>query len=105
MVGKEVVRVVCCGFGGRGCPGGERMGGEHDGVGGEQIAFKDYPGTIQQLASEIEIVESSRFLGIYGTEYKLRRNNLTKAPELFLKLNGVGLTEKFHRWLFRAGVK
>ncbi len=83
----------------------DRLTGKHYGIGAEQIAFKDYPGTIQQLASEIEIVESSRFLGLYGTEYKLRRNSLTKAPELFLKLNGVGLTEKFHRWLFRAGVK
>lgn len=51
-------------------------------------AFADYPGTLQELANDIEIEEVRPFLGVYGTAYKLRMSSAKRIPELYMELNG-----------------
>ena len=58
-------------------------------------AFADYPGTLQELANDIEIEEVMPFLELYGTAYKLRRSGLKKLPELYMELNGTG---EYKKW-------
>ena len=68
-------------------------------------AFLGFDGSIKELAKEIEIVESYPILGVYGTAYKVKYDERFRAPVLYLEMNEVGRTKKYHEKLFRAGVK
>lgn len=62
----------------------------------KRYAFKDYPGTLQELANDIEIEELRPYLRLYGKAYKLRINNVTRTPELFIELNAAGRHKKWY---------
>ena len=83
----------------------DRVTGKHYFVGEGYRAFKDYPGTIQELASDIEIIENYPVLGKYGDAYKIKKNEKLGTPELFLELNSLGRHKQYMEKLFRAGVK
>lgn len=62
----------------------------------KRYAFKDYPGTLQELANDIEIEEIRPYLRLYGKAYKLRINNVTRTSELFIELNAAGEYKKWY---------
>lgn len=54
-------------------------------------AFEDYPGTIQELAQDIDFTEESmKILNRYGKAYKIGYNDFWKRPYLFMELNDAG---------------
>lgn len=59
-------------------------------------AFADYPGTLQELANDIEIEEVRPFLELYGTAYKLRMGSAKRIPELYMELNETGEYKKWY---------
>lgn len=59
-------------------------------------AFADYPGTLQELANDIEIEEVRPYLGVYVKAYKIRINSVTRTPKLYAVLNGAGKHKKWY---------
>lgn len=72
----------------------DRVKGVHYPVQDVHEAFADYPGTLQELANDIEIEELRRYLGVYVEAYKVRINSVTKTPKLYAVLNGAGISKK-----------
>ena len=61
-------------------------------------AFRDYPGTLEQLAADIEFTEESiDNLNTYGIRYYVAMNETWKAPWVYMELNEEGLFEKKRR--------
>lgn len=55
-------------------------------------AFMDYPGTIQELANDMEIEDVVPILGVYGDRYMVTKAN--DRPYLYLELNDKGRRER-----------
>ncbi|MGN0892764.1 MAG: hypothetical protein ACI4Q0_05765 [Oligosphaeraceae bacterium] len=59
------------------------------------VAFRDYPGTLEQLAADIEFTEESiDNLNTYGVRYYVAMHEALKAPRLYMELNEKGKFEK-----------
>lgn len=62
------------------------------------VAFRDYPGTLEQLAADIEFTEESiDNLNTYGVRYYVAMDETWKAPWVYMELNEEGLFEKERR--------
>ena len=59
------------------------------------VAFRNYPGTLEQLAADIEFTEASiENLNTYGVRYYVAMNETWKAPWVYMELNEKGKFEK-----------
>ena len=59
------------------------------------VAFRDYPGTLEQLAADIEFTEESiDNLNTYGVRYYVAMHEALKAPRLYMELHEKGKFEK-----------
>ncbi|MGN0867814.1 MAG: hypothetical protein ACI4SG_09100 [Oligosphaeraceae bacterium] len=68
-------------------------------------AFKDYKGTIQELANDMDIEDEYPILGVYGDRYIVSNKSWTGFPFLYLELNEKGKRERhwamFHKHLWK----
>ncbi len=54
-------------------------------------AFRDYPGTLEQLAADIDFTEASiDNLNTYGVRYYVAMDEVWKAPRVYMELNKEG---------------
>lgn len=58
-------------------------------------AFRDYPGTLEQLAADIDFTEASiDNLNTYGVRYYVAMDEKLNVPWVYMELNENGLFEK-----------
>lgn len=58
-------------------------------------AFRDYPGTLEQLAADIDFTEGSiDKLNTYGVRYYVAMHEAWKAPRVYMELNEKGKFKK-----------
>ena len=54
-------------------------------------AFRDYPGTLEQLAADIDFTEASiDNLNTYSVRYYVAMDEMIKAPRVYMELNEEG---------------